>query len=251
MTKLNIATWNLSGGITAEIEGDLYFDQMKQDLKNTKIKDIIETINNLNIDVLAVQEIITSPNFFIEEMCNKTQLKFFANFEQHDNHLVGNTRMGVAILSKYEIEKTECFMFENPKLTITTKSGKTYSSHDKGAIRASIKVNQTSFNIITLQGLPFHRFNSNIADYPAYYKRLEDMCLSLNNFIVLGDFNTDKFGTIFSSLKNVVVNMIDTITTIDGKKVDNIISSKDISVKNVKLHENFSDHFLITAEIYK
>ncbi len=149
---MKIGSWNISSGINVNNYKNELFDITPSVSVNDEcLTEISELIKQNNIDVIALQEVITTPSFhFLESLSKLSGLKYFCEFENSPGFLIENTCFGVAILSKYPIQNIRNKLFKNPNLKKTTEKG-SYSSHDKGYISATI-------NGITLFPLNFCHF---------------------------------------------------------------------------------------------
>ena len=251
---MKIATWNISAGINTNDYTGEFFDKSKEsNVDDRCLNDIAKAIITNDIDVIALQEVVTTESFkYMENLSKLTNLKYFESFENSPCHLIENANFGIAILSKYPIELIKKQFFENPNLTKQTKKG-LYHTHDKGYLAVKV-MSENPFDLLCTSLLPFHRFDHNIVDFKYLFDEFQNFVLE-NSVYALGDFNAIEGK---SSLQNVFdkINpdynfLFDEITTIDNKKCDNILLPKNIKVKNKYIVKNtdISDHYLCVAEI--
>lgn len=251
---MKIATWNIGSGININSYTEELFDIAPAAKTDDSVMEIIaKQIKDNNIDVIALQEVITTESFkYIETLSKKTGMKYFVTYENSPCHLVKNTMFGVAILSKYPLEVVKEKLYENPHLLKQTEKG-TYTTHDKGYILAKV-LSDKPFYISCTQILPFHRFNADILDYKQITEEFQQDNIKYNA-ICCGDFNVidgvTKIKKVFTLFDGLYEPTFDDITTIDGKRCDNIFVPKDIEVKNKKLFVNdlSSDHYMCMIEI--
>jgi len=81
--KLKIASYNISGGFYNDEDKTEYLDKESAiSVDDRLLRQIIETINNEDIDVICFQEIITTERIqYIESICKGTQLKYHESYE--------------------------------------------------------------------------------------------------------------------------------------------------------------------------
>ena len=106
--------------------------------------------------------------------------------------------------------------------------------------------------------MAFAPFDKTEFDYPESYKPLEEIILKNidSNLIVAGDFNTEKLFDLMPSLSGRVVDVVKGPTTKDYYEKsgeiqrDYILINQNIQlVKTFKI-DNFSDHYVIGAELH-
>ena len=103
------------------------------------IEYIAENVEKNTIDILCVQEIVTSGSSinFIAELQKKLSFKYSSFYELSSAHIDDNTMMGVAILSRYCIAETYKIKLTNPQI-VFNKNGKSIRSDDKGFLVTEI-----------------------------------------------------------------------------------------------------------------
>ena len=234
MKNLKIATFNISGGFYIGDESTEYLDRPPAERFDDKmLNEIIENINNEDLDIICFQEIITTKEVaYIEKIAEKTKLKHFDSFEIHDCNLVKNTRNGIAIMSKYPINKSYKGFFPNPLIQKTTSSGKTYNLFNKGYMISEVNVNEENIFVLNHHGFPFRRFNSCAKNNLEVFNHFNNVINMYEPTIVLGDFNTEDFSELVEEFDKRYTKTINEVTTVDDKKFDNILIPKNKDVKN-------------------
>ena len=251
---MKIATWNISAGINTNDYVGEFFDKSKETNTDDRcLRDIAQAIIDNDIDVIALQEVVTTESFkYMENLSKLTNLKYYESFENSPCHLIENANFGIAILSKYPINLIKKQFFENPHLTKQTQKG-LYHTHDKGYLVVEVNADK-SFKFLSASLLPFHRFDRSIIEFKQLFEEFQDFVLE-NDIYALGDFNAIE-GKV--NLKKVLDRidseydfLFDEVTTIDNKKCDNILLPKNVKVKNKYIVKNsdISDHYLCVAEI--
>lgn len=248
-----IATWNIGSGINTNDYVGEFFDKVPEANPDDKCMQIIakQIIEN-NIDVISLQEVITTESFeYIEKLSKLTGLEYYETFENSPSHLIKNTMYGIAILSKYPIEMIKKEFFKNPDLTKTTAKG-VYKSHDKGYMIAKIHAPEP-FCISNTHFLPFHRFDTEILEYAESFVPFQNDLMSFDA-IACGDYNVVEGSSKLKILLNNLTDfefVFDEVSTVDNKKCDNILIPKKIAKKSKKMIKNTdsSDHFMCIVEI--
>lgn len=244
--KLKIASYNISGGFYNKNDKVEYLDKEKvENIDYKMLQQIIEIINKEDIDVICFQEIITTERIqYIQSISNKTKLKYYEYFEMSESNIIKNTNCGIAILSKYPIKLVKKELFPNPGLTKTTKSGNTYYIYDKGYMMAKLNVNGKEIKLLTHHGFPYHVFNSTPEENIQVFNFFDSVIEKYNPDIIAGDFNAENFLFLIPKTNNNYYRTIDNITTINKKKIDDILLKKD-SKYTSNILQLLSDHYMI------
>lgn len=251
MHKIKVASYNISGGFYVGNEDEEYLDRAAvSSIDNKLLNEIIDTINNEDIDIICFQEVITTESVqYIEKIVENTALK---NYEYHTLspcNIIENTDAGLAILSKYPIDRTIKDFFPNPNIKFTTASGNTYSMYDKGYMISYIVLDNThKLTVFNHHNFPFRRFRSTAKDNMSVFEHFNEVVFGNEPDIVLGDYNTEDFIDLVPELKNNYIRTIDRITTVDGKNFDEIMLKKDTKYSS-KMLKGLSDHYMVMAEI--
>ena len=255
---MRIATWNVNEfvGITTDLDNQKTIESINQ----TNINEMIYIINGNDFDVVCFQEYpayVDGAEIISKMITKQTYLNYYCTHSTYDSYLFNGGRVGVAIFSKYAISNKELALFGNPDMTKTSLSGVTYHSFDKGIIKATIEMQDKEYTIVTGHAMAFAPFGKTEFDYPESYKPLEDIIkkYSSGNLVVAGDFNTEKLFDLMPDLCDVVKDIINEPTTKEyyekrgAVQMDYILVDKNKYVRNVFKIDNFSDHFVICAEI--
>lgn len=250
---MKIATWNISAGInTNDYKGEFFDKEKELNTDDKCLNRIAKAIKEHNLDVVALQEVVTTESFkYMQNLSEKTGLKYYETFENSPCHLIENANFGVAVLSKYPITLIKKQFFENPHLTKQTPKG-LYQTHDKGYLAVTINC-ENPFKLLSASLLPFHRFDHNIVDFKEIFNEFQQFVKD-NNVYALGDYNAilgkTNLQCVFNNLESHEF-LFDDITTIDNKKCDNILLPKTVKVINkyVVANKDTSDHFLCVVEI--
>ncbi len=255
---MKIATWNINEcvGITCNLDNQQTTDKINVD----NVTEIVDKINEYDFDLICFQEYPTYIDDSIsltEEILNKTKLKYYAQKDTYDSYLFKGGRVGVSVFSKYEIVDTHYTLFGNPHMVKVSSSGNTYYSFDKPIIKIKINKDDTLYTIITGHAMAFAPFDKTEFDYPESYKPLEELICSSteDKLIVLGDFNTESLYKIIPQIVGKVKDVIDGPTTKDYYEkrgevhMDYILINDKMTCSNVTKIDNFSDHYIMGADI--
>lgn len=255
MGFLKIATWNISCAIPAEWSISNGIKKEKDYKKFGLLDEVIQKINDENIDIIGIQESVAFRNgekLFAKIISENTSLKYYAEFEVSDCHLLENGNIEEVILSKYPITNSRNIMFENVNLSNVSKDGKTYKLFDDGFIVSNIQVsNSLEIKFITGHAPAFQVFGKIPEDYDFVYKRLEENIENVmkenNKVFIVGDYNTEKLLEMLPFINNNFKNHIEGITYYEGTSIDYILAERNIECLGKQKIENKSDHLLCTA----
>ena len=256
---MKVATWNINEcvGITTNLDNQ----KTVETINSKNIIEIIEKINKYDFDVICFQEYPTYINeneSLTNDIITKTKLKYYETFDTYDSYLFKGGRVGVAIFSKFEIIDSSKILFNNPNMIKQSSNGNIYHSFDKGIIKVKIGTEDNEFTIITGHAMAFAPFDKTEFDYPESYKPLEELIINCkeDKLIVMGDFNTEKLFELMPTIKVKVRDIINSPTTKDyyeGRgevQMDYILINNNIKLDNKYKIDNFSDHYIIGANIY-
>jgi endonuclease/exonuclease/phosphatase family metal-dependent hydrolase len=157
--------------------------------------------------------------------------------------------MGVSICSKFPLTSEEKLLFKNPHLTFKKDENRTYISHDKGFIVATID----EFNLVVASGhcLPFHIFEKQPTDYLEIFNEFEDRFMPLiknKRVAIAGDFNYPNVQDIFPMLVKITEEIPFT-NNVEEVQIDHILIDKDIKYGNNEILKTRFDHNLFITEI--
>ncbi len=248
--KLKIASYNISGGFFNDKDETEYLDKERASgFDDRLLNQIIETINNEDIDVICFQEIITTERVqYINKICDGTELKNYEYYELSENNLVKDTNSGIAVLSKYPLEVLKREFFPNPGLTKTTKSGNTYYLYDKGYMVVYLLIESKRIKLLTHHGFPYKVFDSTAEDNMQVFEFFDSRIDEIKPDIITGDFNVEDMMILMPNTNSNYKRTINSITTVDGEKLDDILVHKDINYSSNVL-KLLSDHFMVISVI--
>ncbi len=248
--KFKIASFNVSGGFYIGEEDTEYLDRTAAETADNKLlSQIIDVVNKENIDIICFQEIITTESVkYISTIIDKTDLKYYDCFELSNCNTVKDSNCGLAILSKFKLECLEKGLFPNPGLSKTTNSGNTYYTYDKGYMICQAQINDSNIKILTHHGFPFRRFNSDPMSNRKIFEFFDDVIEQYNPDIITGDFNAENFMDIMIKTAKKYKRTINDVTTVDGKKFDDILVPKRVNCSK-KIIKLLSDHYIIIDSI--
>lgn len=238
---MKIATWNIGSDERHE-GGFLDIDSYEY------IKDMI---NAKNIDIICLQEAITSSNNIIpicEFIKDNTDLKYYTQLELSESLNNKESKMGVIICSKYQIDNINTILFDNPNITYYNKEkNHTYVPMAKGIIMADIM----NMRIFTAHGIPFYAFRIAKDKRAQYTKVVEDFIITNaknKDWMLLGDLNEDDLKCIFPRVTNLARDMIKKPTYKD-KIYDHILVNKGIKRQGLEIVDTVFDHKLCILEV--
>ena len=109
-------------------------------------------------------------------------------------------------------------------------------------------LNNESKTILTHHGFPYRRFNSTPEANPNIFLEFDEVIKNNNIDIITGDFNADNFEELMLYTKENYIRTINNITTVDGKKFDDILIKNDIKY-NTEIKKSVSDHYMVITTI--
>ena len=236
---MRLATWNIGSALGKDAIESIDY--------------IVDCVEKSSIDVLCLQEVITSGENidFVSELQKRLSYKFCKIYELSSAHLGDDAMMGVVILSKYNIVASEKIELPNPDICYI-KNGKEIRSDNKGFLSVEILYKGKHIKVVTGHMLPFHSLGSDSWEYRNLYKtmysRVKSFCEDVP-YVLCGDFNSSKLKKV---IKNIYIDMdsvFDKPTRYNGKQNDYIFVSKDWISKSYRIDMNEYDHFLCICEI--
>lgn len=236
---MRLATWNIGSALGRNNWESIEF--------------IAENVEKNSIDVLCLQEIITSGSDinFINELQKKLSFKNNKYYELSSAHLDNDTMMGVAILSKYRIVESFEIKLTNPEI-VFNKNGKFIRSDDKGFIVVEIVYKGKKVRIVTGHMLPFHSLGSDSNQYgylyEEMYNKVKTFCKGFP-FVLCGDFNSSKLELVIKEISIDMLKVFSGATRYNGNQNDYIFTSKEWICKNYRVEMNEYDHFLCVCEL--
>lgn len=238
---MKIATWNI--GSDERHEGG--------SLDLTSYEYIKDMISSKDIDIICMQEAITSSNNIMtinDFIKDNTDLKYYTKLELSESLNNKESKTGVIICSKYEINNINTILFDNPNVTYYNKEkDHTYVPMDKGIIMADI----TNMRIFTAHGIPFYAFRIPKQKRAQYTKVVEDFIITNSqnkDWLLLGDLNEDDLKCIFPRITNLAHEMVHKPTYKD-KIYDHILVNKGIKRQGLEIVDTVFDHKLCILEV--
>lgn len=236
---MRLATWNIGSALGQDIYKNIEY--------------IVQYIEKNAIDVLCLQEVVTSgiSISFIDELQKRLSFKYSTFYELSSAHLDDSTMMGIAILSRYSIEESFEIKLTNPNI-VFNENGKEIRSDDKGFLVTEILYKGKKIKVVTGHMLPFHSLGSDSKKYRCLYEemysKVKIFCKGFP-FVLCGDFNTSKFETLVKEISDEMLNVFREATRYNGSQNDYIFISKEWLCKSYRVDMNEYDHFLCVCEI--
>ena len=221
--------------------------------KDVKIDKTAYAINKLGLDIIGLNEVYSQGE--VQGFVNQTgkiacftghKYFEFALGEKYPNATIGN-----AILSNYEIVKTQSVIVKKPPVSERPKNGKWWEDRvllvaDINVLGKTIRVIQTHFGLNQIE-------QENIVS-----KLIEIIDASEYPVILMGDFNVEPdnpvLECIYERLKSVAKEVGNTEFTFASyapkERIDYIFVPKSTKINSFTVHDiKSSDHRPITAEI--
>lgn len=114
---------------------------------------------------------------------------------------------------------------------------------------STIQLSDKQIQILNHHGFPFRRFNSAANYNPEVFNHFNDIIQIFKPDYVVGDFNTEDYMELVESFKENYIRTIEQVTTVDGKKFDDILIKKNNQYSNVEILKLLSDHYLAIINV--
>lgn len=235
---MRLATWNIGSSLG-------------QDISNS-IEYIAENAEKNLVDVLCLQEVITSGNCdYVNELKKRLSFEYSISYELSSAHQNDNSMMGIAILSRYKIAASYEVKLTNPNISFV-KNGNCIYSDDKGLLIADIIYAGKIVKIVTGHMLPFHSLGSDSKEYKSLYEemysKVKIFCHDVP-FVLCGDFNSSKLERLIPDISKDLIEVFHEATRYNGRQNDYIFLSREWLCKSFRIDMNEYDHFLCVCEI--
>lgn len=244
MNKINFATFNIGGGIPYKGA-----QEFKDELFNA-VNYISQLILEYKLDIVCFQEILMGDKKYLSmssEIAEKSGLKFYKELMLSDSHIVKGRKMGISVISKFPITKSEIFMLENPNITKVSKSGTVFKSHEKGFLITKLQSSVGEICCVTGHCFPFHSFDRDVMEFKYIYASLEKKLLKLldeNHHIIIGaDFNTTRLALLMPNVFNFYYSLVNIPTRPNGRGDDYIFCDKQVDNAEFRLIKTCYDHY--------
>ena len=223
---------------------------------NEDIDNIIKELKRIDADIVCIQELAIKDDNDIKIRKLK-ELYSYIYYEKADTFLDGYSQCNT-ILSKYPLYDKNYTYVQKP-----TDNKNDYSKEGRVYVEAKVKINEKELTICTTHLSYTDRF----IETEEKDKEVTNLinCIKKDNYILTGDFNTNKTSKYIKWLEEKLINN-DTSNTWTTKhfsyngftetelnwKLDYIFTTKDIKVKETKVIDTkYSDHLpiLLTFEL--
>lgn len=248
--SFRIATWNIHGALFPSIGATV------GDTPN--IDYIVSCLRRVNADVICLQETLFPEQQLSQGAAIATRLDMTL-YERSSGraHFEPTSRVGLTILSRYKIKKSEWIPLPNPNLLKEVGNGKILRSDEKIILRCEIDAPTGPFTLFSIHLLPLHKFSVLPDDVKIHeiMDRLQDEILDAKNgpTIVCGDFNLE-IERLRISVPSIFENgrlrhLIRRGTRPDDSCHDNILITSPFTADDISVWRTFSDHHLCCATI--
>ena len=111
-----------------------------------------------------------------------------------------------------------------------------------------LNVNNEKISLLTHHGFPYGVFDSTAKENIHVFKFFDDVIERYNPDIMTGDFNAEDFMSLMEKTSNKYIRTIDKVTTVEGKKLDDICLRKNNEYSS-KVLRLLSDHYMIITVV--
>lgn len=225
--EFSIATYNVENFFDLKHDKSEYkeyipykYSKWNRQTFNTKLKNILKVINDLNKDIIVLQEIESQNAFtFLEKNLPKYKFSSFRKYK--------NSSVGLAILSTFKIEENRLLHIKHSKV-------------NRPIVKTTLNIENNRL-IIYNNHWPSKRNGEN--QRVLYAQRLENEIKNLNkedDYIIIGDLNSNynesetfKFSKLNNTYGLTGINHI-----LKTKIDDNFIKKSDILTYRKNVHYN-------------
>ena len=221
----------------------------KEDIDN-----IIKELKRIKADIVCIQELAIKDDNDIKIRKLKEVYPYIF-YEKADTFI--DYSQCNAILSKYPLYDKQYIYVQTP----SQDKNRDYSKEGRVYVEAKVKVNNKELTI----GTTHLSYTDRFKETKFKDKEVTNLisCIKKDNYILTGDFNTNKTSKYIKWIEKILVNN-DTSNTWTTKpfsyngfeetelnwKLDYIFTSRDIKVKETKLVDTkYSDHLPIIIEV--
>lgn len=246
MTEVvRVATWNVREGRPSS----------DPDNRQKFAEDAVHMINTVLPDVLALQEIDLDGkghSSVLKTLREQTSLRHIHHVELSPSAFQDGQYAGLAIASRCPTDVIRHAVLPNPDLTITTTNG-VMRSYDKGFLECTIKIGDRAVSVVSLHAYPFRRFQRDASDaaFAFVWEALgEHLSQSRPDaLVVAGDLNSADRRLILDNTAIPLSGAMGGQPTHAGMAADDILYSRDFTVRSARTVSTLSDHALCVAEL--
>jgi endonuclease/exonuclease/phosphatase family metal-dependent hydrolase len=257
--ELRVIFENISGGLVTagKVHGEMVFSRLS-------LKEYILYFKRQAPDILSLSEVHMEDengnSEMVKKIASELNLPYYKCYAQSPSHLDTDKYLGLAVLSKYDIEDYFSFLLPNPELQVIKPDKSRWIMFNKGAQKLTLSVYGKRITIFNLHYFPFHHFyrRMNESEFSHIRAGLVDILLSDNRTptIITGDFNNKglplqiAFPELFEC--NRFRQAVSTNTTVIGlhdEQFDHILyTPATLAVEGGFAEQNYSDHYAVIAD---
>jgi endonuclease/exonuclease/phosphatase family metal-dependent hydrolase len=243
-------TWNVSGAVLKE-------NGAPETLTYTEsVEYISKCIDAMHADVVCLQEVPFVPGEdFAQSVARLAKLPYYESVAVSPSHLHDNAHLGLCILSRSPLIRTEKIELPNPNVTVHLEGGRSERSHDKIVLSVSIEFEDRAVEICCAH-LPAFRILKRHPGEPLFAplrtRLKEKVSPRLNSpCLVVGDLNTESIENLIPGLSKFAntQELISVPTRVDGTICDQVVLSHHWGSGIVSIIPTWSDHHLCVAEM--
>ena len=254
--QLRVATWNIGSLLGFACDDAWYL----------RYQAALETLSELNLDVLCVQELPGNMDA-VFRFSRDLDLPFYV-FKELSVGSKGSDVTGIGVFSRFPIELLDEHVMHNPCYQFPHRSAlgalgtmRPERTHDK----AFICTNVAGVVVITGHALPLHRYGIDPQVLGDSYKRLADWIVGKAEgsfpVVVAGDFNLANLDAVMPALPIVFTSAVEGATRPESEvQHDYIFASSFMDAQETRIVEAYSksaggkgplfDHRMVFAEFF-
>ena len=249
--SMRCLTWNISGAVLKEngAPETLNYEE--------SVAYISQCIAATYADVVCLQEVPFVPgrSDFAHAVAELTNLPYFESIAVSPSHLHQDAQLGLCILSRSPLIRTEKLELPNPNVIVHLEDGRREPSHDKIVLTASIELDGQAIEICCAHLPAFHTLKRHPGE-PLFAPLRSRLRETINPrlrlpCLVLGDLNTDTIENLIPGLTRLTDarELISVPTRVDGAICDQIVLSRHWGRGVATIIPTWSDHHICVADI--
>jgi hypothetical protein len=241
---LNIATWNIGGGIPGESH---------QRGGSPSLEYYASILSRHTPDIVCLQEAheyYDSRESQSEFLARSLGYPYAMSFPASESHFTENAALALGILSRFPIRELTYRQFPNPQLEATGPNGEKWRLHDKGYVVGSIDLGGRALGVVNGHFFPLHHFGACPTE-PAFAQMWSMLVRDLLSIgrdglaVAAIDANYGNIGEVLADVvlpRHYSAAFECTPTTSIGVQKDHILYGHAVTLVSTKVAPTESDH---------
>lgn len=248
--EITIASWNIAGAHKMKS-----FDMF--DYEGEDVAYFASQLGAQNPDIICLQETHSSSERSVaREIARRLGFEYVYEQPMSPSHIDPAYELGMAVLSKEELEPVVTFKVPYPSFPLAFSDGRPAAVHEKGVqvfMRGGVMIANLQLLPLTVFGARYDEGEGRELARQIEQTFLERLRAPL---IFAGDFNFDSPRTVYPALYEAIglEEALPSTTTRPNKEgakktPDHILYSKELAAAGGKVVKVQADHYLCTAKL--